>query len=59
MSALGRVVGGAESVVGALLAALGAQGTLVACTGWEDAPPNDRDALGEEARRAYLEGQTA
>src|SRR5215204_1022634 len=57
MSALGHVVGGAKSVVRALLDALGPEGTLVAYTGWQDAPPDDLDALDEEARRAYLEGQ--
>ena len=36
MSALGRVVGGAETVVRALLDALGPEGTLVAYTGWQD-----------------------
>ena len=59
MSALGHVVGGAESVVRALLDALGPEGTLVAYTGWQDAPPDDLDALYEEARQAYLEGQPA
>jgi aminoglycoside 3-N-acetyltransferase len=59
MSALGRVVGGAESVVRALLDALGPEGTLVAYTGWQDAPPDDLDALDEEARRAYLEEHPA
>ena len=59
MSALGHVVGGAESVVRALLDALRPEGTLVAYTGWQDAPPDDLDALDEEARRAYLEGQPA
>src|SRR5215204_1022938 len=59
MSALGHVVGGAESVVRALLDALGPEGTLVAYTGWQDAPPDDLDVLDEEARRAYLEGQPA
>jgi aminoglycoside 3-N-acetyltransferase len=59
MSALGHVVGGAESVVRALREALGPEGTLVAYTGWQDAPPEDLEALDEEARRAYLEGQPA
>ena len=54
MSALGHVVGGAESVVRALLDALGPEGTLVAYTGWQDAPPDELDALGEEVRHAYL-----
>jgi len=59
MSALGHVVGGAEGVVRALLDALGPAGTLVAYTGWQDAPPDDLDALDEEARRAYLEEHPA
>ena len=59
MSALGHVVGGAESVVRALLDALGPEGTLMAYTSWQDAPPEDLDALNEEARRAYLQGQPA
>jgi aminoglycoside 3-N-acetyltransferase len=45
MSALGRVVGGAETVVRALLDALGPEGTLIAYTGWQDEPPDDLDAL--------------
>src|SRR5215213_5950722 len=59
LSALGHVVGGAETVVRALLDALGPEGTLVAYTGWEDAPPDDLDALDEEARRAYLDEHPA
>src|SRR5215212_736177 len=59
MSALGHVVGAAEGVVRALLDALGPAGTLVAYTGWQDAPPDDLDALDEEARRAYLEEHPA
>jgi aminoglycoside 3-N-acetyltransferase len=59
MSALGHVVGGAESVVRALLDTLGPEGTLVAYTGWQDAPPDDLDALDEETRRAYLEEHPA
>jgi aminoglycoside 3-N-acetyltransferase len=57
LSALGRVVGGAEIVVRALFDALGPGGTLVAYTGWQDAPPDDVDALDGEERRAYLEEQ--
>jgi aminoglycoside 3-N-acetyltransferase len=45
MSALGRVVGGAQTVVRALMDALGLEGTLVAYTGRQDAPPDDLDAL--------------
>ncbi len=38
MSALGWVVGGSETVVRALLEALGPDGTLMAFAGWEDNP---------------------
>src|SRR5918993_5074539 len=54
MSALGRVVGGAETVVRSLLDALGPKGTIMAYTGWQDEPPDDLDALDEETRRTYL-----
>jgi aminoglycoside 3-N-acetyltransferase len=57
LSSLGHVVGGAEVVVRALFDALGSGGTLVAYTGWQDAPPDDIDALDGEERRAYLEEQ--
>ena len=56
MSALGWVVGGAETVVRALLDALGPDGTLMAYTGWQDAPPDDLD---EETRRVYIEEHPA
>ena len=59
MSALGHVVGGAETVVRALLDALEPGGTLMAYTGWQDEPPDDLDALDEEARRGYLEEHPA
>lgn len=59
MSALGHVVGGAETVVLALLDALGPQGTLMAYTGWQDAPPDDLGDLDEETRRVYLEEHPA
>jgi aminoglycoside 3-N-acetyltransferase len=59
LSALGHVVGGAETVVRALLDVVGSGGTLVAYTGWQDAPPDDLDALDEEARRAYLDEHPA
>ena len=56
MSALGYIVGGAETVVRALLDASGPGGTLMAYTGWQDEPPDDllseRD---EETRRIYVE----
>ena len=51
LSALGRVVGGAEVVVRALFDVLGSGGTLVAYTGWQDAPPY--------ARLVELGGQVA
>ena len=50
MSALGTIVGGAETVVRALLDVVGPSGTLVAYTGWEDAPPDDLDALPDAER---------
>ena len=59
MSALGRVVGGAETVVRALLDALGPEGTLIAYTGWQDEPPDDLDALDDEKGRIYLEEHPA
>ena len=55
MSALGHVVGGAETVVRALLDALRSEGTLAAYTGWQDEPPDNLDALDDETRRIYLE----
>ena len=59
MSSLGRVVGGAETVVRALLDTLGPDGTLMAYTGWQDAPPDDLGALDEETRRIYLQEHPA
>ncbi len=59
MSALGHVVGGAETIVRALLDVLGADGTLVAYTGWQDEPPEDLSALDEETRRIHLEEHPA
>jgi aminoglycoside 3-N-acetyltransferase len=59
MSALGQVVGGAETVVRALLDVLGPEGTLMAYTGWQDEPPEDLGELDGEARRAHLEEHPA
>jgi aminoglycoside 3-N-acetyltransferase len=59
MSALGHVAGGAETVVRALLDALGPDGTLVAYTGWQDEPPDDLDALDDETRRIYVDEHPA
>ena len=53
------MVGGAETVVQALLDALGPDGTLIAYTGWQDEPPDDSDALDSETRRTYLEEHPA
>ena len=59
MSALGRVVGGAETVVRGLLDALGPDGTLMAYTGWQDEPPDDLDALDGRTRRICLKEHPA
>jgi aminoglycoside 3-N-acetyltransferase len=59
MSALGCVVGGAETVVRALLDACSPDGTLMAYTGWQDAPPDDLDALEDEWRQIYLQEHPA
>ncbi len=59
MSALGWVVGGAETVVRALLDALGPDGTLMVYTGWQDEPPDDLDDLDDEKGRIYLEEHPA
>ena len=59
MSALGTVVGGAETVIRALPDVLGPDGTLMAYTGWQDEPPDDLDALDDESRRIYLEEHPA
>ena len=55
MSALGYVVGGAETVVRALLDAVGPGGTLMAYTGWQDEPPDDLGERDEETKRIYIE----
>ncbi len=59
MSALGRVVGGAETVVRALLDALGPEGTIMAYTGWQDEPPDNLGDLNDETRRLYIEEHPA
>jgi aminoglycoside 3-N-acetyltransferase len=53
MSALGRVVGGSETVVRALLDALGPHGTLMAYASWEEHVYGPRD-LPARHRDAYL-----
>ena len=57
MSALGRVIGGAETVVRALLDAVGPEGTLVAYVGWQDGPPDDLDVLAPGDRQLVLAEQ--
>ena len=59
MSALGQVVGGAETVVRALLDAVGPEGTLLAYTGWQDEPPENLGELDEKTKRVYLEEHPA
>ena len=59
MSALGHVAGGAETVVRALLDALGPDGTLMAYTGWQDEPPEDLGQLDEQTKLIYLEEHPA
>jgi aminoglycoside 3-N-acetyltransferase len=59
MSALGHVVGGAETVVSALLDAVESGRTLIAYTGWQDEPPDDLDGLDDEVRQIYLEEHPA
>ncbi len=59
MSALGHVVGGAETVVRALLDILDPDGTLMAYIGWQDEPPDDLDELDDEAKRIHLEEHPA
>jgi aminoglycoside 3-N-acetyltransferase len=54
MSALGWVVGGAETVVAALLDAVGPRGTLLAYTSWQDAPPYELARWPSTWRDAYL-----
>ena len=59
MSALGRVVGGAETVVRSLLDVAGSDATLAAYTGWQDAPPDDLEALDDATRGIYVEEHPA
>lgn len=54
MSALGDVIGGAESVVWALLGAVGPSGTIMVYAGWGDSPPDDLEDLPAEARDLVL-----
>lgn len=54
MSGLGTVVGGAETVIRALLDTVGPAGTLVAYVGWQDGPPNDLTELSDADRGLLL-----
>lgn len=53
MSALGHVVGGAQTIVEALLDVLGEDGTLLTLTSWQDMPPYHQDAWPDEERAVY------
>jgi aminoglycoside 3-N-acetyltransferase len=53
MSALGRVIGGAQTIVEALTAALAPRGTLLVLTGWQDRPPYHQQDWDETERRLY------
>lgn len=54
MSAIGRLVGGAQTVVNALLDVLGPAGTLLVLTGWEDRPPYHQNAWDRQQRDVYM-----
>jgi aminoglycoside 3-N-acetyltransferase len=54
LSALGWVVGGAETVVRALLDCVGPRGTVATVASWDDIPLR-LDEWPDERRRAYLE----
>lgn len=55
MSAIGWVVGGAQTLIEALLTATGGH-ALLALTGWEDRPPYHQDDWPDHERLAYSEG---
>jgi aminoglycoside 3-N-acetyltransferase len=55
MSALGWVVGGAQTVVEALTEAIAPRGTLLVLTGWQDRPPYHQQDWDAEERRLYRE----
>lgn len=55
MSAIGWVVGGAQTVAEALLDAVGAEGTILVLTGWQDGPPYHQQQWDEERRRSYMQ----
>jgi aminoglycoside 3-N-acetyltransferase len=58
MSAFGHIVGGADTVLMALLDAVGKEGTLMMLTGWDD-DTYGLDKWPEEKRRAYLDEMPA
>ena len=57
LSALGRVIGGAETVIRALLDVAGPDGTLAAYVGWLDSPIDDLDVLAPGDRELALAEQ--
>lgn len=56
MSAIGWVVGGAPTIIEALLETVGPGGTVVTLTGWEDRPPYHQQGWPAEMRAAYERG---
>jgi hypothetical protein len=57
MSALGSVIGGAETVIRALLDVAGPDATRVAYVGWQDGPIDDLDVLASGDRELVLAEQ--
>ena len=54
LSALGYVIGGADSVLLALQQALGPTGTVIALASWDQAPPDDDRGWSPAVREAYF-----
>lgn len=54
MSALGYVIGGAQTVIDALLDAAGGEATIVALTCWDDAPPYDQSVWDPAERELFI-----
>lgn len=54
MSSIGWVIGGAPTIIDAVLDAVGPDGTVVALTGWEDRPPYHQHTWDPASREAYM-----